>query len=129
MGVKQFFTSLKNAKRGLVFVYKNEQNFRIQIFVSIFVLISLFIFSVKRTEVVVILLLITLVLILEILNSAVEKFTDIVKPRLHEQVKIVKDILASMVLFSAVSSGIIGLIIFIPYILDAFENYLDTFIN
>jgi len=129
MSVKQFFTSLKNSKRGLVFVYKNEQNFRIQIFVSIFVLIALFIFSVKRTEVVVILLLITLVLILEILNSAVEKFADIVKPRLHEQVKIVKDILAAMVLFSAVSSGIIGLIIFLPYILDAFENYLDTFIN
>lgn len=122
MSIKKLFTSLKNAKRGLAFVYKNEQNFRIQIFVSIFVLISLFVFSVKRTEVVVILLLITLVLILEILNSAVEKFADIVKPRLHEQVRIVKDILAAMVLFSAVSSGIIGLIIFLPYILDTLLN-------
>ncbi|MCF6276287.1 MAG: diacylglycerol kinase [Candidatus Magasanikbacteria bacterium] len=122
MSVKKIFTSFRNAGRGIIYVFKNEQNFRIQIIVSIFILALLFIFKIKRTEVIVILLLITLVLILEILNSAVEKFADIVKPRLHEQVKIVKDILAAMVLFSAVSSGIIGFIIFLPYVLDFWIN-------
>jgi diacylglycerol kinase len=123
MNLRRLAQSFKNAWRGLVYVYKNEQNFRIQILLSFLVIALLFIFGVRKEEAIVVFLLIILVLILEILNSAVEKFTDIVKPRLHEQVKLVKDILAAMVLFVSISTVIIGFFIFWPYFLDALLNW------
>ena len=54
----------------------------------------------------------------EILNTAIEVMVDIYCPFYHPLAKVSKDVGAAAVLFSAFISVVIGLIIFVPYIID-----------
>ena len=116
--MRRFLTSVSNAIHGLVYVFSHESNFRIQVVVSLIIMAMSIVFPLKGYERIVIMLLITFVLVLELVNSAIEKFTDIIKPRLHTHVGIVKDIMAATVLISSVGAALLGMIIFIPYIIE-----------
>lgn len=108
--------SLRHAIRGLRLVYREERNFRFQLGVGVIVLILMMILPIRSAERIVLVLLIFVVLGLELLNSALEWLLDILKPRLHDQVAIVKDIMAALVLLAAIGAAVIGLMIFWPYI-------------
>jgi diacylglycerol kinase len=118
--MKSLFSSISNAIQGIMYVFKREKNFKIQLCIALVVIcISLF-FQISRVEWLFILSLIFLVLSLELLNSAFEKITDILKPRLHEQIKVVKDISAGMVFIFSIGSCCIGGYIFYPYVIELF---------
>lgn len=116
--------SLQYAWRGLSYVFTHEKNFRIECFCTVLVLISIFVLHLGKFETLVVLLLCAAVLILEIVNSMVEHFLDILKPRLSYQVQIVKDILAGMVLISVIFSIIVGLLIYIPALFEYFSYFV-----
>ena len=120
MKIKKLLTSFKNAFHGLVYVFKNEQNFRIQIFIAILVILGMFLFPLGKYEVIALLLLILLVLILELINSTFEIFIDVTRPRLHHKAKLIKDIMAGTVFISSLGALILGVIIFWPYIIELF---------
>jgi diacylglycerol kinase len=122
MRPKKLLRSLKDAGVGLIYVFKNEQNFRIQIIFSVLVILCVIGFGLTKSEAVVIILLICLVLALEIINSVLEKFVDLVKPRLNYQAKMVKDMMAATVFLSSIGAAIIGLIIFWPYLFELLAN-------
>lgn len=117
MRVQRFFKSIADAARGVGVVARSEQNFRFQIVVTLVVIVAMCYFRVPLWQAIVLVLLCTLILVLELINTAVEYFTDLLKPRLHHHVRTVKDIMAGAVLIASVSSVIIGGMIFIPYFL------------
>ena len=119
---KRFSRSLKCASRGLISVYKTEQNFRFQIIIAIFVVIAMLGFKVTRKEAVLLILMIAFVLVMELINSVFEKISDMMKPRIHVYAKLVKDIMSGAVLITALTSLVIGLVIFTPYFMDLFNN-------
>jgi diacylglycerol kinase len=55
------------------------------------------------------------VLVLESLNTIFEHLSDILKPRLHDYVRIIKDIMAATVLITSLGALVVGIIIFWPY--------------
>ncbi len=112
------------AFRGLRFVYRQEKNFRIECIFSILVLLSFLVFDFTRIEMIVLILLCGAVLILEIVNTVGEHFLDLMKPRLSYQVKVVKDILAGMVLICVVLSVIVGCIIYIPAFIELIRLFV-----
>lgn len=116
--------SVTYAIRGLVYVYTHERNFRIEFLCTLLVLFSFLILPIGKIERLVVLLLCAAVLILEIVNSMVEHFLDILKPRLSYQVEIVKDILASMVFVSVIFAFLIGLLIYIPAFIEFFSHFV-----
>ena len=120
MEIKRLQKSFKDAWHGVSYVYKHEQNFKIQSFFGILIIILMLVLQLRKSEMVVILLLVLLILILELLNSALEKFLDILKPRMHLQAALVKDIMAAMVLSASLGSILIGSLIFYPYIITIF---------
>jgi diacylglycerol kinase len=120
--IKRFLKSLKCASRGLISVYKTEQNFRFQIIIAIVVIIAMLGFRVTRKEAVLLILMIAFVLVMELINSVFEKIADMMKPRIHIYAKLIKDIMSGAVLITALVSLVIGVIIFIPYFVDLFNN-------
>ncbi len=108
--------SFSYAWSGLSYVYSSQRNFRIQLVVGFLVIMAGVYFNLTRQEWIVILFLIALVLILEILNTVLETFVDILKPRIHHYVKIIKDLMAAVVLLASLIAFIIGIIIFLPYL-------------
>ena len=119
--LKRFFKSLKYSLRGLKFAFVSEQNFRIQTVVALLIIIGMIILPLQVLEIVVILIMIILVLMMEILNTALEYFTDLLKPRLHSYVYTIKDLMSAAVLVSSLGAIVVGIIIFTPYLLDYFR--------
>jgi len=121
LSLKRFIKSLTDALRGLKFVFKSEQNFRIQVVFGFLVLLASIYFQLRTWEAILIILMVSLVLLVEILNTAFEYFTDLLKPRLHHYVYVVKDLMAGAVLLSSVVALTIGLIIFLPHFINLFK--------
>lgn len=118
MSVRRFLDSFADAWRGVVYTFRHEQNFRIQIVCGIAVIALMYILGLRKHEQLVIYLLVLLILVLELVNTIIEKFLDLLKPRLHGQVAVIKDVMAAAVFIAAVGSVIIGGIIFVPYIVE-----------
>ncbi|MDO8626077.1 MAG: diacylglycerol kinase family protein [Candidatus Magasanikbacteria bacterium] len=115
------YKSFLAAARGLVYVFKNEQNFRWQLVAGLGAGGLAFIFPLRSWEVILVFLLIISVLTMEILNTVVEKFMDLLKPRLDQYVEVIKDLMAGAVLLTALGALVIGLIIFLPYLVVLFK--------
>lgn len=85
------------------------------------VIIAGFCFGVSRTEWLALLLCTGLVISLEMLNSAVERVCNVYSTEYHPAIKIIKDVAAAAVLWSAVVSLVIGAIVFVPYVVAWFR--------
>ncbi len=114
---QSLFTSLKIAVFGLTSAFREERNFRLQSYVAIIVVIGMIVFKLDRMENTILILIMLLVLSLELINSQIEKFLDLIEPNHHPRVKIIKDFSAGAVLLSALGSIFIGLLIFLPHII------------
>ena len=55
------------------------------------------------------------------INSIFERIIDILRPRFHPEAKIIKDMMAAIVLIASISSVVIGLSIFLPKIFELFS--------
>lgn len=73
-------------------------------------------FNITKTEWILSLFCIALVLSLEAINSAIEYLVDLASPDFHPLAKKSKDIAAAAVLIAAIFALIIGLLIFLPYL-------------
>ncbi len=119
-GVREIRKSFSCAFRGLKYALTTERNFQIEFVVAIFVGTLILIFDIKSWEAVVLVAMIMFVLIVELANTVVERVVDILKPRVHPYVRLIKDMMASVVLISAVFAAAVGIIIFYPYFVKLF---------
>jgi len=122
--IKQFAHSLKHAIRGLAYVFKYEKNFQNEIGVGFLVVLGMIFFDVTKAEMVVLFFVVFGVLIMEILNTIMERVVDILKPRIHPYAKLIKDLMAASVLLSAILAVVTGLIIFAPYVAEEFHQFM-----
>lgn len=115
---KNFFQSLKNALNGIKFVWEYGNNIKIQLLFGITAFILGGVFKLSFIEFAILALTIFGVLILEVLNTAIEKIVDLYTLEYNETVKIIKDVSAGAVTLSAIMSVIVGLILFLPKIIN-----------
>ena len=113
---KRFIKSFSFAIAGLKYTFKTQGNFRFHVLAALFVISVSFYLEISKTEWLIIMLCISLVLFAELLNTAIESLVDLVSPEYHKLAEIAKDTAAASVLVLALMSAIIGVIIFLPYI-------------
>jgi len=116
--MKAFINRVRYALQGWVSFFRREANGQIQLFIAVMVIVAGFALKVSVTEWMILLSCMGVVISLEMLNSAIEKICDHVNLQIHPNIKIIKDIAAGAVLWSAVIAAIIGLLIFIPRIIS-----------
>ncbi len=114
--------SVHYAIRGIYDVAQSEQNFRIQLIFGGCAIMLSWIISFAAWERIVIALLVLGVLVLEIMNSVLERFADALHPRLHGTMREVKDMMAGSVLLTALAAFGIGGALFLPHILALFSH-------
>lgn len=115
--IKRLFKSFQYAVKGLFLVMRDEQNFRVHIVFAVLALGAAWFYRITQTELIIVILLISQVMLMEVINSAIERVTDVLKPRINDFVMEIKDIMAAAVMLSSIVAIIVGLIIFIPYLL------------
>lgn len=112
---KQLAKSFKFAFSGLKVIFEEEHAFKIMFLVALVVIIAMFYFNLPLTQKAVLLTMIFLVLILELVNSVIEKVLDFICAGLNGKIKIIKDVMAGIVLLASLGAAAIGLLIFLPY--------------
>lgn len=114
--IGRLLKSFGYAFKGLFKTFHEEQNLRIQTSASLAVIGLGIYFRISRAEWTALVLIIALVLVVEITNSAVERITDVLKPRINSYIKEIKDIMAAAVLLSSIAALVVGLLVFCPYL-------------
>lgn len=114
---KNVINSFKYAFQGVFSAIKTERNLKIHISIMILVIIAGIFLKISKMEWIICIILFGLVIGGEMLNSAIETVVDIAMPEINPKAKFAKDVAAGAVLIFAISSAIIGLIIFIPKII------------
>ena len=117
LSIKRLRKSFGYAFKGIDDVIEHEPNMKIHVVVAILVVIMAFILKVSIIEWIILVLLIGAVLAAETINTTIENLVDMYTKEYDEKAKIVKDTAAGTVLILAITSAIIGLIIFIPKII------------
>ncbi|MBR1936484.1 MAG: diacylglycerol kinase family protein [Bacilli bacterium] len=115
---KRLAYSFKYAFQGIKQSYKGEQNLKIHTFIAILVIVFAFFLKISFFEWVIVLVLIGLVLMAEFFNTAIEYTVDLASPKIHPLAKAAKDTASAGVLVIAIISAIIGLLIFVPKIIE-----------
>lgn len=110
--------SFSHAFNGLKILWKEEHNARIHFVFVFLVILAGLIFKITQSEWISIVFTIALVISMEIINSSIENLADFVSPSIHPHIKKIKDLAAAAVLVSAIAAVVIGLVIFVPRILE-----------
>ena len=114
--MKEHTLSFKNAVAGLAWVMKTQKNFKIQLFLSILSLTGGFYFKISYIEFLIIGVLITVGLVIEVINTAIEEAIDAIHKDWQEAIKVAKDVAAAAMLIFSTGAFIIACIIFLPHL-------------
>jgi diacylglycerol kinase (ATP) len=122
MPLRKWADSANNAIEGILFAARSERHLRYHFYAAIMVLLLSYLLELPRFEFLIILIAVILVMLAEMINTAVEYLVDMVSPAYHEKARIAKDVAAGAVLITAVGSVIVGYIILFPHLEKAFES-------
>jgi diacylglycerol kinase len=109
--------SFKYAFDGIVHTFKTQPNLRIHVTVAFLVLIASWFLRVSPLEWLILLFTIMWVITAEMINTALESIVNLITHEFHQEAKVAKDVAAGMVLVGAIGSVIVGIVIFVPYLL------------
>lgn len=111
--------SFGHAIRGIQWALKTQPNYQIHLFLSVLSLVGGIYFRIQPFEWIVVLLLITLGLTIETINTALEMTLDCISLERREDIKHAKDAAAGAMLIVAVGSFVCACYLFLPYILSS----------
>lgn len=108
ISIRRFRRSLGHAFRGLQRALETENSFRIHVFVAILVSITLVVLQLDRIDTAFIIFIMAIILVLELVNTVVERFVGLLEPRVHPYVGVIKDLMAAAVLIMTIAAISIG---------------------
>lgn len=116
-----FNNTFRNARKGMRLAVRSERNIRVHLICAIFVILLGIFLDLSVTKFCILLLTIAMVVSTEMINSAIEFSLDAVfHNRYSKLVGMAKDISAGAVMFVTIIAVMIGLLIFIPEVMDLF---------
>ena len=118
---KKQMRSFKFAWKGIMTCAGHEQNITFHLLTALVVVMAGIFFGITRAEWLAVIICIGIVITAELFNSAIERLVDMVSPQWQSTAGEVKDIAAGAVLVTAIAAAIVGLIVFVPYLLNIFS--------
>ena len=111
----KFFRSCRHAIRGIFYALREERNFHIELALAFTVAFLAWYFPLSGSERAILVIICGLVLSLELVNTSIERMLDMMKPRVHPYVRVIKDLVAGAVLIGSLTALLVGALIFFPY--------------
>ena len=107
----KFIKGVPSAFRGICYAVSTEQNLKIQLFIALIVIFAAILLRIPKLHILIILIVTFFSVILELLNTAVEKLIDKLSPHYDKDYGKIKDIVGGVALLGAILSVIIGIVI------------------
>ena len=111
--------SFKYAFKGILWFLKYEHNSRIHLLSALIAIGLGFYFEISALEWIFIICVIAMVFISELFNTAIEHIANFISPEFSLKIGLIKDISSAAVLIAALTSILVALVIFIPYIIES----------
>lgn len=120
-GLKKLITSFKYAFQGIKYGYTAGQNIIIMTVLAVLAITLGLIFKIELYQMLIILILIGIILPLELINTAIEAVVNLHDGNKKSKYgKIAKDCAAGALTIASIMAFIIGIIIFLPHIINLF---------
>ena len=116
--------ALKNATNGIMLAAKGEKSIHREFGITIVVLILAAIFKISKIELILVILAIALVIVTEMINTAIELCIDMYTDKFSMYAKKAKDIAAGAVVISIVFAGFIGTFVFYDKVMEVLDKIL-----
>jgi diacylglycerol kinase (ATP) len=101
----------KVALNGLVYTFKTQRHMRFHLYVVVVVVLLGIWLNIGHRELLAFLLTISLVIVAEMFNSAIEATVDLISPNYHPLAKFAKDIAAGAVLITTIIALVVGALV------------------
>lgn len=112
MKVKKLLDSFNYAIEGIIYAVRTQRNMRIHMLAALVVLAACFFYDLSKMEILAITITITMVIMAELLNTAIEFAVDATTNYYHPLAKLAKNVAAGGVLITAVNAIVVGYVIF-----------------
>ncbi|WP_340065804.1 diacylglycerol kinase family protein [Ascidiimonas aurantiaca] len=106
--------SVRYAFKGALLLIATEASIKVQIFIAVCVTVAGFYFDISRTEWMIQIITIALVMGVEGVNTGIEKLADFIHPDFNDKIGSIKDIAAGAVFITAFAAVIVGCLIYVP---------------
>lgn len=117
--IKERLLSFKHAINGVVILFRKTPNAKIQLALAVAVILLGILLGISKMEWIAVIIVIGFVLAMEAFNTSLERLSDYTcNKKYHPLIKTVKDLAAAAVLIAAITALIIGIIIFLPKIIN-----------
>ncbi len=115
--LQKTINSFKYALRGLVTVWQEERNFRIESVTALIVSICMVYFRFSFVESSILVIAMALVLLSEIVNTVIEDLCNKVEPKHDSVIGKIKDTSGAFVLVAVIGSVVVGVLVFCNHFL------------
>lgn len=119
-GLKRFIASIKNSINGLIYAYLNEQSLMLHAFLTILVLVSGFYFHISKMQWAILVVVMAIIIIAELLNTAIEAVVDMVTDKYHPLAKVAKDCASAAAFIASILALGLYLYVFLPKFIEMF---------
>lgn len=112
MRVRNIIDSFNYAIQGIVYALRTQRNMRIHFTAAFFMIILSLFFNFSRLELLILFFTISLVIVTEMINTAIEKTIDMITKEYHQLAEIAKNVAAGAVLIASVNAIIVAYLLF-----------------
>lgn len=118
MRARNLRESFAFALAGLWHAFTTQRNMRVHLCVAIAAAVAGVALGLSRVEMAVLILTATVVLTAELINTSIEAVVDLLAQEHNEFARVAKNVAAGAVFVCAVGSILVGLLLFLPHILE-----------
>jgi diacylglycerol kinase (ATP) len=114
MKPKNWLQRANVAIEGIIYAVKTQRHMRYHLFAALAALILGLVLNISRSEFILLCMSIVLVLVTEMLNTAIETTVDMISEKYHPLAKNAKDIAAGVVLIASIGALMLAYLILYP---------------
>ena len=112
------------AIEGIIYAVKTQRHMQYHLVAALAALVLSLVLNISRTDFILLSMAIVLVLVTEMLNTAIEVTVDMISETYHPRAKIAKDVGAGVVLLAAIGALTLGYLILYPALKESIHSGL-----
>ena len=126
---KNFIDAWINAFNGIIYAVTTQGNIKKQLLIAVIVMIISLFFNLSRAEFLCLMFTVILIIVAEMINTAIETVVDLYTDLYHPKAKIAKDVGAGAVVITAINALIVAYFLFFDKISDIGLNFIRNLAN
>lgn len=124
-----FLEALQNALDGIIYAITTQSNIKKQLIIAVAVMIISLFFDLNKAEFLCLMFTVVLIIVAEMINTAIETVVDLYTDLYHPKAKIAKDVGAGAVVISAINAIIVAYFLFFEKISTIGLNIVEQVVK